>query len=83
MQTRSFVSQALFPLTFLVSIVGCSVDHPTVDQRKTDDGDEVVIECKDACEKTRVTCAADCDDDDCKATCVTHKGECVTECEAK
>lgn len=63
--------------------VACSVDHPTVDQRKTDDDDDVVIECRDACEKTRVSCDADCDDDDCKATCVTHKGDCVTECEAK
>jgi hypothetical protein len=74
--------------TFGAVGAACTVDHPTANtnvNQNTTGGDgggdtTIIVECKDNCEKTRVTCVAACSDDACKATCTVDRDKCDTDC---
>jgi hypothetical protein len=68
------------------AILGCTVEDPEVNDpqvnQDTGDDDNVVIECQNACDETRVDCSAACDDDSCTAECTSAYDDCVTECDS-
>lgn len=91
MSIRNWICGLALATTLGAAGAACSVDHPTantnVDQSSGggDGGGDttIIIECRNNCDKTKVTCAAACSDDACVASCKETQTQCDNDCANK